>query len=470
MVTGSAGEGNLGTHGFQVPPEMLKKYAAPLPRYTSYPTAPSWKDLTPAEVEALLAPALARNAPLSVYVHLPFCKSLCYYCGCNMMVTRQEELVSSYVDTVITELETLARRVTHRQVVQIHWGGGTPTHLKPAEIERLGKAIHRAFKVSPSAEISVEVHPPVTTSEQVKVLAGLGFTRVSMGVQDFDEKVQEAVHRIQPPEQTLRLAEQCRAAGFTSVNVDLMYGLPHQDVDSFMRTVDALDSMKPDRVALFGYAHVPWLKPHQNLMPADALPGPQQRVAIFEAAMQAFLRRGYRYIGLDHFALPGDELSKAQEARALRRNFMGYTTQPQTDMLAFGASGIAELDTAFLQNEREVKPYMELVSSGKPPALRGMALTADDRLRRDVIADLFCNLAADLEVLGARHGVDGRTCFQRELEALTPMRQDGLVEVDGTRLRITQRGQLLLRNVASVFDAYLPKPGAATGPRHASAV
>ncbi|MDB5098087.1 MAG: oxygen-independent coproporphyrinogen oxidase [Cyanobacteria bacterium RYN_339] len=447
---------------FKVPRDLLDKYNTAGPRYTSYPTAPEWQDgWGDAEGFEVLAQNNAERAdvPLSLYVHLPFCHKLCFFCGCNMLVTQKQDLVTSYLDALELEIDRVSRRFDHarRPVVQIHWGGGTPTYLKPDQLARVFNALSSRFNVAQDAEISLELHPAVTSDEQLVTLKQLGFNRVSMGIQDFDAKVQQAVNRIQPYELTRDLIARCRELGFDSVNTDLMYGLPHQGLAGFEATLDLVLGIRPDRIALFNYAHVPWLKKHMEAIKEADLPTPDEKLRIFEMAIGRLLDVGYRYIGMDHFALPDDELSRAQEARTLRRNFMGYTTCADSDLIAFGCSSISDMDRAYTQNERNVQDYIAAIGSRELATKRGMRLSDDDRLRRDVINDLFCNLYVDKQAVAAKHGVAFDATFAKELAALAPLAADGLVELAPDHLHITPRGQILLRNVAMVFDAYLDK-------------
>ncbi|MBS2032464.1 MAG: oxygen-independent coproporphyrinogen III oxidase [Deltaproteobacteria bacterium] len=446
------------TSSTHAPPELLARYGGAVPRYTSYPTAPSWRPLAPSETEAVLARAQRDEGPLSLYAHLPFCKKLCFYCGCNMMVTRSSSLVDSYLAAIEQEIATLGARFGHREVVQLHWGGGTPTFLEAAQLAHLHAAFARAFRIAPDAEQSIEIHPPVTTFEQLEVLRSCGFNRVSMGVQDFDARVQLAVNRIQPFTQTQALIDRARQLGFKSVNVDLMYGLPHQSVESFGVTLDRIGELRPDRIALFGYAHLPQLKPHQKLIPADALPVPSRRLAIFESAVERLFALGYRHIGLDHFALPSDDLPIAQEAGTLRRDFMGYTTCAESELLAFGASAISDLGGAYLQNAKEVKGYIDAISAGRGAVDRGALLSRDDLQRRAIIQALFCQRELDTQRLGGKLGVRFDDAFTPELARLATLAQDGLVELAPGRIRVTALGQVFLRNIAAVFDAYLRAP------------
>jgi len=449
---------DLSAASHRVPRELLERYATNVPRYTSYPTAPSWRD---APTQQELAELLSRpsSRPLSLYVHLPFCGKLCFYCGCNMMITRDHALVERYLRALEMEAEQVAALGRSAQpVTQLHWGGGTPTHLDCEQLTRVHQALAKRFSIAKDAERSIEVHPPVTTEPQLETLAELGFNRVSMGVQDFDPRVQKTINRPQPFEQTRELILACRRLGYLSVNVDLMYGLPHQTVESFGATLDRVAELRPDRLALFGYAHVPSLKPHQKLLAAAGLPSPSERLDIFESAVERLLDLGYRYIGLDHFARADDELAMAQAQGTLRRNFMGYTTCAETDLLAFGASSISDLEGVYLQNLRDVHAYMAQVEHGLLPATRGTHLSEDDLIRRDVIHGLFCRLELDKDALAERHGVDVDIYFADELRRLAPLEEDGLVVREPERIRVTPRGQVLLRNIAAIFDAYLRRP------------
>ncbi len=446
---------------YTLPREILDKYNTSGPRYTSYPTAPEFReDFTQAEALVVIQENQAARADmgLSLYVHVPFCHKLCWYCGCNMLVTKQQDLVERYLDAVITEIDRYSKVIdTRRPVVQIHWGGGTPTYLSSEQITRLYTAITDRFTLAPEAEVSIEIHPPVTTFEQLETLAKLGFNRVSMGVQDFDEEVQKAVNRIQPFEQTKGIIDKARELGFISVNTDLMYGLPFQTVERFSKTLDQIQALRPDRIALFNYAHVPWLKPHQNLIKEETLPTPDEKIALFELAIDRMIQQGYHYIGMDHFALPDNELSIAQADRTLRRNFMGYTTCADSDLYAFGMSSIGDLDSAYLANPRKLPDYLAAMEQEGLPVTRGMVLTADDRLRRDVINRIICHLHLDKAEIERLHGIDFDAYFAAELPKLEPLAQDGLLEIHPDHLVVTPRGQLLLRNICMVFDAYLAK-------------
>ncbi len=445
------------------PPELIRKYDRPGPRYTSYPTAPEWSDAFKADrwLEHL-ARADGEGGPLSVYVHLPFCVEMCRFCGCNVVATHDRSRADAYLDVLEKEVALVAARLPRRrEVSQLHWGGGTPTFLDPRQLERCHAILARSFRFTPDAEKAIEVDPAVTTCAQIETLAGLGFNRISMGVQDFDPKVQETVGRIQSEKETADLVEAARRNGFKGVNLDLIYGLPHQTEASWARTLERILAIHPDRMAVFGFAYVPWAKPHQRLLPESALPGSEQRVALFLAAVERFTQAGYRLIGLDHFALEADELARAQREGYLTRNFQGYTVRPAADTVAFGMSAISDLGGAYAQSSHRLKEWGDLVEGGVLPVERGASVTDDDVLRRFVINRVMCLLRLDLREVARRFGDAARSeieaSLRRGLEELTA---DGLVTFDGDVLHVMPLGQLLVRNVAMLFDAYLGRQGA----------
>ena len=465
------------TQDYHVPRFLLQKYAKAGPRYTSYPTAPVWhNDFTAADARAIYAgnnfsdpgdqvleQVKPHHNPLAVYVHLPFCQSLCWYCGCNTKIARNKKVLLPYLTALRQEIQRVSPYLAaDRQVTQMHWGGGTPTYLSPEQIVALVKDLKAAMVFSPDAELSIEVDPRVTHVEHLEALRESGFNRISMGLQDFNPDVQEAIHRVQPYEMTAELITKSRELGFRSVNVDLIYGLPLQSTESFAETLAQVKTLDPDRLALFHYAHMPWARPAQKLIKDVDLPSSAEKLNIFEMTIDTLLADGYRYIGMDHFAKPDDELSLAQEARTLRRNFMGYTTQAGVDLYGFGASSISEIDGHFIQNHREVPDYENALAAGDLPTARGLRLTPEDHLRKAVIEALICNGYLDFEQMSQGFGVDFEAHFAPALHEAEAMARDGLLTFEGRALRVLPRGQILIRNICMLFDAYLSQAGART--------
>ena len=435
--------------------DLLMKHDRPGPRYTSYPTAPVWTDaFKEADYQERLAAAnRERGKPLALYVHIPYCESLCWYCGCSVVISKNRKKGSDYVDLVAREVATLARHLPdRRQVGQHHWGGGTPTFLPPEELQRLYRAITAHFPSLPDAEVSIEVHPAVTSVEQLQALREVGFNRLSMGVQDFTPEVQEAIHRHQGEEQTANLIAAARKLGFLSINVDLVYGLPYQTVAGFGSSIDAVLRMGIDRVVCYSYAHVPWLKKHQRVIPEAALPKGPAKFELFATAWQKFTDAGFVSVGMDHFARREDEMARALEAGTLHRNFMGYTTKKSDDMVAFGVTSIADVAGAFVQSERELPLWQAAVEAGRLPVHKGWRRTADDEARRAVILDLMCRF----RVRYAEHpGFAER--FAPELERLRPFEAEGMLVLGPDGIAVTEVGRAFIRNVCMVFDAYLPQ-------------
>ncbi len=453
--------------------ELLERYDRPGPRYTSYPTAPVWKDtFGPDDYRERLEVAGGQgDAPFSLYVHIPYCESLCWYCACSVVITQDPTKAAAYVDTVLQEAALVARHLgeTDRRVLQHHWGGGTPTFLPPEECRRLFEGLCALLPLQDGAEVSVDVDPRVTTQAHLEALADVGFHRISMGVQDFDPKVQEAIHRVQSFETTQALVEDARALGFDSVNLDLVYGLPYQNEAGFARTLEQVAELRPDRIACYSYAHVPWLKKHQQLMPEAAMPTGAEKQARFRQALEGLVDDGMEPIGMDHFARAEDELAVAARDGRLHRNFMGYTTRAADDMLSFGVTSIGEVAGAFTQNHKEVATWREAVERGELPTHRGHRRSDDDDRRRRVILDLMCRFRLDYaDHGGASEFTDG---YADALERLRPMADDGLVEISEDGLRVLDAGRLLIRNLAMAFDAYLPnQQQAGDGPKFSRTV
>ena len=451
--------------GAAVTLDLLRRYDRPGPRYTSYPTAVEFHEGfdEAAYREHLGRAAAERDAPLSLYLHLPFCEERCTFCGCMVIITRKREVAARYLEYLHREIALLAEYLDgRRRVVQYHWGGGTPTYLAPGQMVALQEEVARHFDVQPGAEVAIEVDPRVTSFEQLTVLRGLGFNRLSMGVQDFTPEVQEAVNRVQGEAQTRALYEGARALGYQSINVDLIYGLPLQTLESFGRSVDAVVHMRPDRVAVYSFAHVPWIRGNQRSLRSEDLPSPETKLALFVAARERFLDAGYEAIGMDHFALPGDEMAVAARARALHRNFMGYTVKPAPDMLGAGVSAIGDVAGAFAQNVKKLSTYYAALDGGRFPVERGYRLSPDDHVRRHVITELMCNFHLDGAAVAERFGIDFGSYFARELAELGdgPV-ADGFLEMEGSRLDLTPSGRLFVRNVCMVFDRYLRETAAA---------
>jgi oxygen-independent coproporphyrinogen-3 oxidase len=442
--------------------ELIRKYDRPGPRYTSYPTAPEWTEaFGPAQYVDHLARAEQGGGPLSIYVHLPFCREMCRFCGCNVVATHDRTRADAYLDLLDKEVALVAEKLpTRRSVSQLHWGGGTPTFLDEKQLVRCHEIIARHFTFTQDAEKAIEIDPAITTRSQIETLGKLGFNRISMGVQDFDAKVQEVVGRIQGEKETADLVQAARDNGFHGVNLDLIYGLPYQTPETWKSTLERIIDIHPDRMAVFGFAYVPWSKPHQRLLPQEALPKTEQRVELFLGAVEAFTRAGYRLIGLDHFALESDELAKAQDGGYLYRNFQGYTIRPAADTVAFGMTSISDIGGAYAQNAHRLKDWGDKVAAGTLPVERGAAMTDDDVMRRFVINRVMCLLRLDLGEVRERFGDAARAAIEENLRAgVGELQDDGLVTFDGDLLRVTPLGQLLVRNVAMLFDAYLKREG-----------
>ena len=442
--------------------ELIKKYDRPGPRYTSYPTAPEWTEAFGLpEYEAHLARADRDAGPLSIYVHLPFCREMCRFCGCNVVATHDRTRADAYLDALEKEVALVAARLPNRRKVsQLHWGGGTPTFLDVKQLERCHAILARHFEFVPDAEKAIEIDPAITTRAQIEALARMGFNRISMGVQDFDARVQEVVGRIQGEKETADLVQAARDNGFQGVNLDLIYGLPYQTPDTWKSTLDRILKIHPDRMAVFGFACVPWSKPHQRLLPQEALPKTEQRVELFLGAVEAFTRGGYRLIGLDHFALESDELAVAQSGGYLYRNFQGYTVRPADDTVAFGMTSISDIGGAYAQNSHKLKDWVDKVEAGIIPVERGASMSADDVMRRFAINRVMCLLRLDLREIAEKYGPEARAALEQDLQGgVAELQGDGLVTFDGDVLKVTPLGQLLVRNVAMLFDAYLKKEG-----------
>lgn len=448
------------------PLDLLRKYSVPGPRYTSYPTAPYFHTgFGESDWHAALAEADPARG-LSLYAHIPFCDSLCYYCGCNMVATRDYSKTVPYLAALDREMAATAARVDPaRRVRQLHWGGGTPTYLHPDDIRRLMGRMRQHFTLADDAEVSCEVDPRELTFEHLAALRETGFNRVSFGVQDMDPAVQEAVNRIQSEFLIRQVLDWSRELGFSSINLDLIVGLPKQTVASFRRTLERVTAWAPDRLAVFAYAHVPWMKKHQKLINEADLPDLATRLELQQAVNEMLGDAGYVNIGLDHFARPEDELVRAQKNKTLWRNFQGYTTHKDCDILAFGASSISQTAGVYMQNEKSLKRYEARIADTGFAVERGLRLTPDDRIRRDAITRVMCDLELDFDAFGREWGIPFTDYFAESLADLAPLAADGLIEIDASRLRVTPTGRLFLRNIGMGFDRYL-KDAASEKPRY----
>ena len=443
-----------------VTPELLRRYDVPGPRYTSYPTADRFVEAF-GDSDYILAlkqrkVAAAVNQPMSLYVHIPFCDSLCYYCACNKIITEHHERAVTYMRYLEREIDLHLQHCGRGQVVsQFHVGGGTPTFLTDDELRNLWRMLRERFVFETAGEYSIEVDPRTVTRERLAVLKEIGFNRLSFGVQDFDPEVQKAVHREQPAEQVFDLVAASRELGFQSVNVDLIYGLPKQNPESFARTLKQVTELRPDRIALYAYAHLPErFKPQRRISQAD-LPSAPDKVGMLSAAIESFIEAGYVYVGMDHFALPEDALAIAKRQGRLHRNFQGYSTQPDCDLIALGVSAIGRVGATYSQNAKTLEEYYDLLDQGRLPVVRGLALTRDDTIRRAVIMTIMCQGELFFESINSAWLIDFKQYFAAEIEALAAQQDEGLVEITDDCLTVTAKGWFFVRGVALVFDRYL---------------
>ena len=434
----------------------LQKYASrAVPRYTSYPTAPHFRpDFDAATYRGWLA-AADPGEPISLYLHVPFCEQMCWYCGCNMKLAARYEPVHAYVENLIREIELVAEALPLRmQVAHLHWGGGTPTALSPDDLTRVMQVIDRHFTILPDAELAIESDPRTLTGAMILRLGELGFNRASFGVQEFDPEVQKAINRIQPPEMVERTVDALRAAGIERINFDLIYGLPYQTTEKLLTTIDRAAAMRPDRIALFGYAHVPWMAKNQRMIPEDALPDATERARQAKSAGEALQARGYEAMGLDHFALPADPLAAAARAGRLHRNFQGYTTDTQQTLIGVGATSIGRTAEGYVQNIIETGAWTRAVRAGVLPVAKGIALSADDRLRAHVIERIMCDGTVDTEAVARRFNV-AADWAKAELDSLAALEADGILERQSGRITLAPEARPLSRLVAAAFDTYL---------------
>ncbi len=438
-----------------MPAKLIEKYDLRVPRYTSYPTAPHFNDQVDARVYRGWLSELDPSSEVSLYFHIPFCDEMCWFCGCYTKIVKRYEPVEEYLDALLHEIDLVADALPARMKARhLHWGGGSPTMLKGKDWMAIMDKLRSRFDVAEDAEIAVELDPRTATENYVKELARAGVNRASIGVQSFEPKVQQAINRIQPYETTKQVIAWLRAHGIERINMDLMYGLPHQDIDEIESMIDKTVDLHPNRIALFGYAHVPWMKSHQKLIKDEDLPDAAQRWEQFSLAVGRLKERGYVQIGFDHFARPDDPMAKALENHNLHRNFQGYTIDAAPAMLGFGASAIGHLPQGYIQNELPLKAYRQAIYSGVLPTVKGIALSASDKLRRDIIERLMCELKVDLNAVCAAHSTSADN-LDAELEKLKPLVDDGICTIDGHVVSVSEIGRPFVRLVASAFDEYL---------------
>ena len=446
---------------FDIDIELVKKYDKPGPRYTSYPTAPQFHEgFTPKMfLDEINRTNAADNPPdLSLYFHIPFCDTLCFFCGCNMIISRNRDRIHKYIDYLNIEMDLLNQHIKPgRKVSQLHWGGGTPTHLFPDEIRELGTSIHKKFDFLENSENGCEIDPRELTRDHLLALRDVGFNRISMGVQDFNPDVQKAVNRIQPESVTVQVVDWVRELEFESINLDLIYGLPFQTVSEFEKTVDKIVEISPDRIALFNYAHVPWMKKHMNLIKPEDIPAPEVKMEILKMSVAKLTEAGYEFIGMDHFAKPDDDLSKALKEKRLYRNFQGYSTNAGTDLYAFGITSIGQLGDAYAQNLRTEKEYYDALDNGIIPISKGYLMNDDDILRKYVIMKIMCDFELEFAEVEKKFGINFDEYFAWGLKNIHDVVDDGLITIENRKLTVHEMGRLLIRNVAMNFDGFLER-------------
>ena len=449
---------------------LLEKYSKPGPRYTSYPTAPHFSEsFTSYDWKQELVKSQESKHPLSIYLHIPFCDTLCYFCGCNMIATNRYHRVENYLQTIKKEMQKTAEiinRKNNRYVDQLHWGGGTPSFLKPDDIQRLASWIHEIFgealnnekRISKQAETSSEIDPRELTFEHLQALFESGFNRISFGVQDLDEKVQKAVNRIEPESMVREVFSWSKKLGFESINIDLMTGLPHQTIEGFNKTLDNIVELRPNRVAVFAYAHLPKMIKHQNLIPQKSIPDFQTRIKLQILARERLTNAGYINIGMDHYALDDDELVIAQRNHTLGRNFQGYTTRKDCELIGFGLSAISQTNDTYAQNHKKINYYENAIANDDFATMRGCRLTKDDQIRRSAISKIMCHLELDKNEFLKKWGIDFNDYFNQAQLQLEPLVEDELLYSDDNKISVTSKGLPFIRNIAMCFDAYLEKP------------
>jgi oxygen-independent coproporphyrinogen III oxidase len=440
---------------------LIKKYNVPGPRYTSYPTAVQFKEIGEAQqIEERLKSDQNRRKNLSLYFHIPFCFSLCWYCGCTKIITKDADRGDHYIDYLEKEMDLVRNQLTGGETVtQIHFGGGTPTFLKPGQLQRLGSTIQQRFNLDKDIEFSVEIDPRRCTREHAAALADIGCNRASLGVQDTNREVQEAIHRIQPYEETERVTQLLRDSGISQINFDLIYGLPRQTPLRFRKTLDDVMQLDPDRLAIYSYAHMPHLMPSQKLLDESEFPSAEEKLGMIQFAVESLPEQGMRFIGMDHFAKEDDNLSRAFDEGTLQRNFQGYSTHAETDMIAFGMSGISQLEDTYYQNTKDLGEYYRMIDEDKLPVIKELTLSRDDKIRKALIMQIMCTTTLNFQEFSHKHEIDFKSYFREELENLDELESDGLLICMKDGIKITESGRLFLRNIAMSFDAYLKEPG-----------
>ncbi|TQV87652.1 oxygen-independent coproporphyrinogen III oxidase [Aliikangiella coralliicola] len=442
--------------------EILKKYNTSGPRYTSYPTALEFSEDYQLEDYLVCLNNISEDKSLSLYIHIPFCQNICYYCACNKVITKDRSKSDRYVEYLIKEIQLVAAQSKAKTLRQVHWGGGTPTYLTMQQISAVMAAIRENFElpdtkalVGPSAEVSIEVDPRALALEDIKTLAELGFNRMSFGVQDFDPKVQQAINRAQPFEMTREMVDEARNQGFKSINIDLIYGLPHQTTETFQPTLEKIIEISPDRISLFNYAHLPHRFKPQRRINRDDLPSPTEKLAILEYSINTLQQAGYLYIGMDHFAKPDDELAIAQQNACLHRNFQGYTTHEEYELIGVGVSSIGSLGGQYHQNVRDLDSYYMALDKDELPSWRGVGMSVDDKIRKTVIFELICHFEVFKQAIEESFDLEFDRYFENELKLLRPFINDGLLVINDESIKVTNKGRLLIRNICMMFDAYL---------------
>lgn len=437
---------------------ILEKYAVSAPRYTSYPTANLFsEDFTEEDYSEACARLNHRISPISVYVHIPFCQRACFYCGCNRTITRSKKKIQEYLEGLYREIARRSDSFSHRRVLQLHWGGGTPNYLDNSQMTELMHELATHFELdgSESRDFSIEIDPRSVEEQSIALIRGLGFNRISLGIQDFDPEVQRAINRIQPYESIRELMQEINRFDFSSVNFDLIYGLPHQNLERMKKTLDQVVGLKPDRIACYNYAHMPDRFPAQRAIASTALPGAEQKLRICELIGKTLTENGYQHIGLDHFALNDDELCRAAETGNLQRNFQGYSRTLAEDLVGIGASAISEVGDCYAQNQKDLNSYLDVSRNAGLPIIKGIRLSKDDRIRKKIIQSICCKLRLDMEEIETEFGISFRRMFSQQLESLKPLERDGLVRWNNSVLEVSYAGRFVLRNICMLFDQYL---------------